>query len=93
MAVKETHLEELHGDWAVVVLFRVARSPDVTYGVRWENVCREATHDLAAAESAGLETADVLGSTATVMLANLDELIHEAGTSLPKADGADIVWI
>jgi len=91
--VKETHLEEAHGDWAVVVLFRVTRSPDVTYGFRWENVCREATNDLSAAEAAGSDTADVLGPTVTVMLANLDELIHATGAALPKSNGDDIVWI
>ena len=91
--LKETHLEEHNGDYAVAVIFRVTKAPDVAYGFRFDHVCREATNDLAAAEAAGSETADVLGPTVTVMLANLDELIHAAGASLPRADGADIVWI
>jgi hypothetical protein len=47
-----------------------------------------------AAEDIGYETTDVLDSTVTVMLANLEELIHSAGARLRGRRGTDdVVWI
>jgi hypothetical protein len=92
--LKETRLLEMPDDYAVEVIFRVQHVPDATYGFRWEHICREATDDLIAAEDLGYETTDVLNSSVTVMLANLEELIHAAGARLPPASGTDdVVWI
>jgi hypothetical protein len=90
--LKETRLLEMPDDFAVEVIFRVQNVPETTYGFRWEHVCREATDDLMAAEDMGYETTNVLNSTVTMMLANLEELVH--GSRLPRPRvGDDVVWI
>jgi hypothetical protein len=92
--LKETRLLEMTDDYAVEVIFRVQNAPDTTYGFRWEHVCREATDELMAAEDMRYETTNVLDSAVTVILANLEELIHGAGARLPRPrEGDDVVWI
>jgi hypothetical protein len=47
-----------------------------------------------ATEDIRYETTNVLDSGVTVMLANLEELIHGAGARLPRPrEGDDVVWI